>query len=190
MAFLKIYSPKVTMGGRIVQPQKECFFIFILGTITWFYGKAKKRETIDFWIYRYSRHPQYLGFIVWSFGVMLIAALTQVPFGGENPGASLPWLLTSLIIICIALAEEINMSKRDSEGYSRYKASAPFMFHIPKFVSTLITTPIRILFRKDQPATGKELIVTFAIYGLILILLSLPFVLLHWPPGLGWSVWP
>ncbi|MFC1874953.1 methyltransferase family protein [Chloroflexota bacterium] len=165
-------------------------FIFILGTITWFYGKAKKRETIDFWVYKYSRHPQYLGFIIWSYGVMLIAALTQVPFGGENPGASLPWLLTSLIIICIALAEEINMSKRDSEGYSRYKASAPFMFNIPRFVSTVITAPIRILFKKNQPKTGKELVATFTVYTVILILLSLPFVLLNWPPGLGWSVWP
>jgi len=165
-------------------------FIFILGTITWFYGKVQKIETIDFWVYRYSRHPQYLGFIIWSYGVMLLAALTQVPFGGENPGASLPWLLASLIIICIALAEEINMSKRNSEVYSRYKASAPFMFSFPKFITSVITAPIRILFKKNQPETGKELIATFAVYSILLIVLSLPFVLLHWPPGLGWSDWP
>ena len=165
-------------------------FIFVLGTITWFYGKAQKRETIDFWVYRYSRHPQYLGFIVWSYGVMLIAALQPVVWGGENPGASLPWLITSLIIICIALAEEINMGKRDSEGYSRYKVSAPFMFPIPKFISAVITAPIRILLKKSQPETKKELMATFAVYTVILVLLSLPFVLLHWPPGLGWSVWP
>lgn len=32
-------------------------FIFVLGTITWFYGKVQRRKTVDFWIYRYSRHP-------------------------------------------------------------------------------------------------------------------------------------
>ena len=26
------------------------FFIFLLGTIAWFYGKAEKRETVTFWI--------------------------------------------------------------------------------------------------------------------------------------------
>lgn len=165
-------------------------FIFILGTTAWLYGKVQKIETVDFWIYKLSRHPQYLGFIIWSYGVMLIAALAPVPLGGKNPGASLPWLLTSLVIICIALAEEINMSKRDSERYLKYKERAPFMFPIPRFVSSIVTAPIRILFKKNQPGNGKELIATFGVYAIILILLSLPFVLRHWPPFPGWSEWP
>jgi len=165
-------------------------FIFVLGTITWFYGKAQKRKTIDFWIYRYSRHPQYLGFIIWSYGVMLIAAQQMVPMGGSNPGASLPWLLTSLVIIWIALAEENRMRKEDSERYLQYTASAPFMFRIPKFISTVITFPMRILLKKDRPETGKELVATFAVYATLLILLSSPFVLLDWPAGIGWADWP
>ena len=165
-------------------------FIFVLGTITWFYGKAQKRKTIDFWIYRYSRHPQYLGFIIWSYGVMLIAAQQPVPMGGTNPGASLSWLLTSLVVICIALAEENRMRKEDSERYLQYTASAPFMFRIPKFISTVITFPMRLLLKKDRPETGKELVATFAVYATLLILLSSPFVLLDFPPGIGWSDWP
>jgi protein-S-isoprenylcysteine O-methyltransferase Ste14 len=165
-------------------------FIFVLGTITWFYGKLQKRKTVDFWIYRYSRHPQYLGFIIWSYGVMLIAAQQLVPMGGSNPGASLPWLLTSLVIIWIALAEENRMRKEDSERYLQYTASAPFMFRIPKFVSTVITFPMRLVLKKNRPETGKELVATFAIYATLLILLSSPFVLLDFPPGTGWSGWP
>ena len=165
-------------------------FIFVLGTITWFYGKAQKRRTVDFWIYRYSRHPQYLGFIIWSYGVMLFAARQPVPMGGSNPGASLPWLLTSLIIICIALAEENRMRKEDSERYLQYTASAPFMFRVPKFVSAAITFPMRLVLKKDRPETGKELLAAFAVYATSLILLSLPFVLLDWPQGIGWSGWP
>jgi len=165
-------------------------FIFILGTITWSYGKVQRRKTVDFWIYRYSRHPQYLGFIIWSYGVMLIAAQQPVPMGGSNPGASLSWLLTSLVIICIALAEENRMSKEDSKSYLQYTASAPFMFPIPKFVATLVTFPIRLLLKKNRPETGKELVATFAVYATLLILLSLPFVLLDWPPGIGWAGWP
>lgn len=165
-------------------------FVFVLGTITWFYGRVQGRKTVDFWIYRYTRHPQYLGFIMWSYGVMLIAAQQPVPMGGSNPGASLSWLLTSLVIICIALAEENRMRKEDSERYLQYTASAPFMFRIPRFAATLITSPIRLLLKKNRPETGKELVVTFAVYATLLILLSLPFVLLDWPHGIGWSNWP
>ena len=110
--------------------------------------------------------------------------------GGSNPGASLSWLLTSLIIIWIALAEENRMRKEDSERYSQYTASAPFMFRIPKFVSAAITCPMRLLLKKNRPETGKELVATFAVYATLLILLSSPFVLLNWPPGIGWSDWP
>ena len=165
-------------------------FIFVLGTITWFYGKTQRRKTVDFWIYKYSRHPQYLGFIIWSYGVMLFAAQQPVPMGGSNPGASLPWLLTSLVIIWIALAEENKMKKEDSERYLQYTASAPFMFPIPRFVSNVITFPMRLLLKKNRPETGKELLATFAVYAALLILLSLPFVLMDWPPGIGWSNWP
>jgi protein-S-isoprenylcysteine O-methyltransferase Ste14 len=165
-------------------------FMFILGTIAWFYGKAQRRKTVDFWIYRYSRHPQYLGFIIWSYGVMLFAAQQPVPMGGSNPGASLPWLLTSLVIIWIALAEESRMRKEDSEAYSRYRAHAPFMFRVPSFISAVLTLPIRLLLEKERPETGKELLATFAVYATLLILLSAPFVFLNYPPGIGWSNWP
>jgi protein-S-isoprenylcysteine O-methyltransferase Ste14 len=165
-------------------------FIFVLGTITWFYGRVQKRKAVDFWIYRYSRHPQYLGFIIWSYGVMLFAAQQPVPMGGTNPGASLPWLLTSLVVICIALAEENRMRKEDSERYSQYAAHAPFMFHLPKFVSTVVAAPMRLALKKDRPDTGKELVATFAVYATLLILLSSPFVFVDFPPGIGWSGWP
>jgi protein-S-isoprenylcysteine O-methyltransferase Ste14 len=166
------------------------FFIFLLGTIAWFYGKAEKRETVTFWIYKYTRHPQYLGYIIWSYGVMLQASLTGISWGGSNPGASLPWLISTLIVVCIALSEEINMSKRDAVAYLKYKESAPFMFPAPKFVSSLATAPIKILFDKKQPENRKEIIGTFLVYCLIFIALSLPFVFLNWPLDHQWWKWP
>ena len=166
------------------------FFIFLLGTIAWFYGKVQKRETVTFWLYKYSRHPQYLGYIIWSYGVMLQASLAGISWGGSNPGASLPWLISTLIVVCIALAEEINMSKRDRDTYLKYKERAPFMFPIPKFITSLVTAPIRVLLRKNQPENRKEIIGTFAVYFLIFVLLSLPFILLNFPPDHQWWKWP
>ena len=110
--------------------------------------------------------------------------------GGANPGASLSWLLTSLVIICIALAEENRMRKEDSERYSQYAASAPFMFRVPKHLAAAITFPMGVVLKKDRSETGKELLATFAVYATILILLSLPFVLLDFPHSTGWSDWP
>ena len=164
--------------------------VFALGTVAWFYGKSERREIIDFWIYKYSRHPQYLGFLIWSYGVMLLATLSPFPKGGYNPGPSLPWLLSSLIMICVALKEENEMTKRYGEKYLKYQCSAPFMLPLSRSISSLITAPIRILFKKNLPETGKEVIYAFLVYSVILVLLSLPFLLQDWPPGYGWFSWP
>ena len=64
------------------------------------------------------------------------------------------------------------------------------MFPIPKAVAIALTFPIRLVLKKNWPETGKELMAAFAVYAALLILLSLPFVLLDWPPGIGWSGWP
>ena len=166
---------------------------FFLGTVTWLYGKFERKELIDFWIYRYSRHPQYLGYLIWSYGVMLLASLYGEPGlkVAYPPGPSLPWLTSSLIVICIALTEEINMRKTYGESYLKYQGSTPFMFPLPKLVSSATTAPIRILFKRDLPKNGKEVLYTFVIYSVILVLLSLPFLILNWPPDrYGWMTWP
>ena len=151
-------------------------FIFCLGTITWFYGKSEGKEIIDFWIYKYSRHPQYLGFLIWSYGVMLFGTLSPDILPGEYlPEPSFPWLISAILLICVALTEEIKMTKTANENYLEYKRSTPFMLPLPKFLSKVITAPHRILLKKDSPTSGKEVLVTFAVYTAILILLSLIF---------------
>ena len=164
--------------------------IFLLGTIAWSYAKLQKKETVDLWLYRYSRHPQYLGWLIWSYGVMPLASFTPIVRGGENPGASLPWLISSLLIICVALAEEIKMKEKYGGSYSKYLETTPFMLPLPSTVSSVIKLPIRILFKRDRPENGKEIFLTFLVYAAILVFLSLPFYLLGWPPSLGWTEWP
>ena len=165
-------------------------FIFVLGTIAWFYGKHRGKETVDFWIYKYSRHPQYFGFIIWSYGVMLLGALSQVFAGRRYPPITLPWLVSSLIIVCVALMEEIDMRKKDSQGYLRYRGSAPFMFPLPKRFASAVATPIKALFKRNFPENRRQVLATFGIYLGITILLSLPFLLINWPPALRWIDWP
>jgi hypothetical protein len=109
--------------------------------------------------------------------------------GGENPGASLPWLVSSLVIICVALAEEAKMKREMGEEYEVYRSSAPFMLPVPRFVSGVIAAPLRVVLKRDRPETGKDLAVTFLIYAVILMVLSVPFLVLDWPQT-GWTNWP
>ena len=147
--------------------------IFCVGTFTWFYGKLEKKKVFDFWIYKYSRHSQYLGFILWSYGVMLLTTLAPVPFGGSQPEPSFPWLISSLLVICVALTEEITMISQADESYLAYRKKAPFMIPLPPRLSRIITAPIRILLKKEFPEKRREVLYTFIIYCAILILLSL-----------------
>ena len=164
--------------------------IFVLGVISWFYARIIKKNTADFWIYRFTRHPQFLGWILWSYGLMLLVALRRdTPLGAANPGASLPWVLSTLIIICVALSEEIHMRRLTGDEYDYYVRSAPFMIPLPKFLLRGISFPMHLSIRKEYPGNGRELLVVFFTYTVLIIFFSLPFVLLDWPP-IGWATWP
>jgi protein-S-isoprenylcysteine O-methyltransferase Ste14 len=147
--------------------------IFCLGTFTWLYGRFEGKKVFDFWIYRYSRHPQYLGFILWSYGVMLLTTLAPFPFGGYQPEPSLPWLISTLLVMCVALTEEIAMIEQADDSYSTYRKSAPFMFPLPQFLTGLFTAPNRLLLKKVYPESSREVLYTFLIYLTTLISLSL-----------------
>ena len=147
--------------------------IFCVGTFTWFYGKFENKKIFDFWIYKYSRHPQYLGFIFWSYGVMLLTKLTPTVRGGYQPEPSFPWIISTLLVICVALTEEITMIKQADERYLTYRKSTPFMLPLPQVLSRIFTAPNRMLLKKDFPENGREVLYTFFIYCSILIVLSL-----------------
>jgi protein-S-isoprenylcysteine O-methyltransferase Ste14 len=165
--------------------------VFVLGVLAWFYARFQRKGTADFWIYRFTRHPQYLGWIVWSYGLMVRVALRRdTALGQANPGASLPWVVSTLIIICIALSEEVRMRHQRGEEYERYCNGAPFMLPLPGCLSRVISAPFQLVRRKERPETGWDLVWTFVIYLPIICLLSLPFVVLDWPPGGGWAKWP
>ncbi len=165
--------------------------VFVLGVFAWFYARYQKKGTADFWVYRFTRHPQYLGWIVWSYGLMLRVALRHdTPLQDTNPGASLPWVISTLVILCVALSEEIRMRRQHGQEYASYSSQAPFMLPLPGLLRRAVSAPFRLLLRKDRPETRGDLLWVFIIYLAVVMLLSLPFVLLDWPPAGGWMNWP
>jgi len=138
--------------------------------------KVNGIELIDFWIYRYSRHPQYLGFLIWSYGLLLLTSLLSVPRGGYVPPPSLIWLFLALVTIGSAIQEENAMTKKYGEKYSEYRNSTAFMIPLPKGASTLIMIPVKGLLRKEWPESKKEVVYVIVIYGTMFIFLSLPLL--------------
>lgn len=150
--------------------------IFFLGVFTWLYGKFKGIRIIDFWIYQYSRHPQYFGFLLWSYGLTILASTIGAHKGSYVPPPSLPWLISTLIIVGVALHEENVMVRMYGDEYVRYRNCTPFMLPLPKQISNLATLPMRKLLGKSRPENGREIAFIILLYSIILILLSTPLI--------------
>ena len=152
-------------------------FIFIFGVITWIHGKIYQQKIIDFWIYRYSRHPQYLGLILLNYGFL---AWPIAGYRIQPSLPSLPWLIVTLILIGLAIVEENNLiknQKKDSiEQYSTWREKTPFLIPLPNSIKTVILFPIKKVLKKEWPENNKELLIVLILYSIIIILSSLPFM--------------
>jgi protein-S-isoprenylcysteine O-methyltransferase Ste14 len=146
--------------------------LFFLGTFAWLSARARKQDVADFWVYRVSRHPQYLGWILWSYGVYLLLLRGLYPKRSWGIDASLPWLVSTLIIIGVALMEEVNMRQRFGAAYEAYRRRAPFLLPIPRLVATLFTLPTRLLFGKSIPEQKRDVAVVLSLYAVVLIMVS------------------
>lgn len=149
--------------------------IFLLGVYAWLTARARGKGVADLWVYRISRHPQYLGWILWTYGAFLLIQLFRYPKRSWGIGASLPWLLSTMVIIGVALMEELNMRKGHGEAYEAYQRSAPFLFPVPRWLERAFASPFRWFFGKDRPDRRREVVVVVALYTAILMGISAVF---------------
>lgn len=144
--------------------------IFFLGTLTWFYARIQKKGVADFWIYRLSRHPQYLGWIVWSYGILYLPQpRIKIMFDISN---SLPWLLSTMVIIGVAMLEELKMRRIQGEAYQSYCRRTSFLLPLPRFVSKIFSAPLRLFFKKEYPERKREVFTMLAFYTVFTIAIS------------------
>jgi protein-S-isoprenylcysteine O-methyltransferase Ste14 len=146
--------------------------IFFMGTFAWLSARSRGQAVADRWVYRISRHPQYLGWILWSYGVYLLLERGRYPRRSWGISASLPWLLSTMVIIGVAMLEELHMSRRHPEAYERYRRSAPFLFPLPAFIARLFALSSRILFKRDRPERSREVALVVSLYAMILMAAS------------------
>jgi len=146
------------------------FFILTFSIFNYLYGKYMDREIVNFWFYKYVRHPQYLGYIIWSYGVYARTNITSGVYGESRP-KSFPWVVSFLLIICIALIEEINLSSIN-DSYKKYKDNSHFMMPLPKVISYVIVVPYMLLSKNTEPNNKKDIILVFVIYLSIIAFFS------------------
>lgn len=145
-------------------------FIFLVGVLTWMVSKIRKQNVTDFWIYRLSRHPQYLGWIIWSYGILFLPGPNMRQY--VQVANSLPWLLSTMIIIGVALMEERKMKEKYGQSYETFREKAPFLFPLPRLVRKIFSLPLKLVFRNAYPDRKREIASVVLFYTALLILLS------------------
>ena len=124
-AGLSAYWPLVVgcIGGGLL--------IFFLGTFDWLRARSRDENVAHSRVYRFSRHPQYMGWILWTYGVFLLLLQARYPKRSWGIDASLSWLLATMVIIGVAMIEELTMRQRLGESYDAYRRITPFLFPVP-----------------------------------------------------------
>jgi len=108
------------------------FGLFLHGLIHLVKTKKEKIDIVQTGLYKYIRHPQNLGIIIFSFPFCL-----YVPFLGDTGlkvGDIFSWLLFFLLIIIYSDIEEIHMVKRYPDDYRFYRSNTGFF--IPRIIKT------------------------------------------------------
>lgn len=146
--------------------------IFSLGVSTWLYTRFRGLKLAKTFIYRFSRHPQYLGFLVWSYGMLILSTyVLKAPRGGYVPPPSLLWLISAMAIIGLALMEEVELAHRDEE-YRQYRREVPFMIPLPRPLAKALKAPMTLMLKKEFPQSRRDVVLTILLYTAILIALS------------------
>jgi len=145
--------------------------IFCFGTLVWFYTYFTKSGVAKIKIYGLTRHPQYLGWIIWSYGILFLPGVNMKQ--SYSISDSLPWLISTLIIIGIAMLEEIKMSKIYGDEYEDYRKNSFFMLPFPKYICRVISAPFRVFFNKNFPTKRREIVTVLSFYFVLTVLLTL-----------------
>lgn len=151
-------------------------FLFTWGVLAWMQSRFGKQGVATSWIYRISRHPQYLGWIIWTYGLIIYTPLINQMKKSWGMSSSLPWLLMTMIIIGICMLEEISMKKKYGDQYEQYRNKTYFLFPMPGWFKSIIRFPMWLLIRKKRPEKKREVAGVITIYTIILMLISLLWV--------------
>ncbi|MEM2078962.1 MAG: DUF1295 domain-containing protein [Thermosphaera sp.] len=147
--------------------------IFTVSSATWIYDRLVCKKLSLHGVYKYSRHPQYLGFIVWSYGFFSLASTAESGRGWAPPMPGLPWLITTMLIITIALLEEVKLRRELSTKYLEYAGQTPFMIPLPRPILKILAHSSRKITGREFPETRSDVFKAMLAYSALIMLVSL-----------------
>ena len=126
--------------------------------------------------YRWARHPQHLGLILFLLPLALFSARPDAYLSGIRPGNILSWSLVSFLLIVTADLEEYTLIKRFGSDYIDYSNRTPFLLQGVSLFGFMDKYP---LLSKRKPL---RYIIWFVLYWCVvsLILYGFTFVELAW----------
>ena len=148
-------------------------FLFTWGVLIWFKSRYSGDKVATSRIYRISRHPQYLGWILWSYGFILFSPFEKSMKMTWSVPSSLPWLFMTMTIIGICLLEEIKMMKITGGSYAKYRGTSPFLLPLPAWLKRILTWPGRLVTHGEYPSRRRQVLWIMLIYTGIFMGLSL-----------------
>ncbi|MCK4879309.1 MAG: HEAT repeat domain-containing protein [Bacteroidales bacterium] len=151
-------------------------FLFTWGVLLWFRSRYGGEKVASVWIYKISRHPQYLGWILWSYGFILFTPFINDMKKSWAVPSSLPWLLMTMTIVGICMIEEIKMMEITGGDYQQYRKSSPFLVPLPRWLNRITGWPGRLVTKGEYPARRSQVLWIVLIYTGIFIALSLFWV--------------
>ncbi|MCB2207675.1 MAG: HEAT repeat domain-containing protein [Bacteroidetes bacterium] len=148
-------------------------FLFVWGVFVWLQSRLGSKGVATRWIYKISRHPQYLGWIIWSYGLMLFSMTENNMKKSWGFGTSFPWLIMTMIIIAICMIEELSMKDKYGEEYDEYRKKTPFLFPLPKWMKAILKAPMKLITKEIFPQNRKQVAGITLVYTFIFMIISL-----------------
>ena len=77
-----------------------------------------------------------------------------------------------MIILAVALLEELNMQKQFGQEYLAFKRRTAFMFPLPAWLSRFIRHPLRLFFNTGDFSKKRHVLVFTSYYTILLVFIS------------------
>jgi protein-S-isoprenylcysteine O-methyltransferase Ste14 len=152
--------------------------LFIWSLVEMTRTSAKGIQPVVTGPYRWVRHPQHLGIIMFLLPLALFNVSYSPSWSGVRPGDILSWSLVSFMLVIVADFEELGLVRRFGSEYVDYCKRTPFL--LPR-MSLLRFMDDYGLLSKGRPL---RYVVWFVLYWLVVSLILYSFTLVE----LGWTM--
>ena len=153
-------------------------FFLVYGSLTYLSSLIYKNKLVTSGLYRFSRHPQYLGWIILTYGIFIFSISTPVAKENNIEYSTLPFVISTFLILSAAWIEEKKLLEKYNDEYRDYMTKSYFLFPFPRKLSRMLPSPHSTWIPIKK--YGLKVLFVCGLYiGVIIILSIIMHKLLH-----------